>query len=225
MKGRPSSLVFVCLVAAPVAVWSQAPGSASELAPNSCAIACSDRDGAYPGLSASVTCGPGYSPVCQCGDPIRQMAYCQPSSKLATELVRVRQTIQALRTAGSAMYSWSLDQAASGACDGAVGGTGESPETRVDLAGVPVIDADALERLVVPGYLAELPPTDGWGRDLEFRLRPCPAPGAPTMSVRSAGSDGSYSGTAYTLAAFPTDETHQDVVWVDGYFGRWPEQR
>ena len=217
-------VVVLCLLTAPAARSSASQSPETELAPNSCSIACSRTESAYPGLSGSVTCGPGRSPVCQCADPLEQIAYCEQSSEEIAQLVRVRRTIQAVRDTGTAMYSWRVDQAASGACDDPPQGPAGGSETMVDLAAIPAIDAAALEGLLVPDYLAELPRTDGWGRDLEFRLRRCPTPGAPTMSVRSAGSDGSYSGTVYDFGAFPTDEPHHDVVWVDGYFGRWPER-
>ena len=43
--------------------------------PNTCSIHC-PAISAYPSLAGSVGCVEGTTPVCQCGDPNKMMAYC-----------------------------------------------------------------------------------------------------------------------------------------------------
>ncbi len=187
----------------------------AELEPSLCSITCPPHETAYRGLSGSVSCTEGYTPVCQCDDPLQKMAYCAPISEALAEVTRARQTIQRMRTIGVAMYGWYLDQSEGRECDPA--------QSEIDLAGIPLIAADELEQLLVPTYAEELPLSDGWGSDFEFRLDRS-APSSLAMSVRSAGADAEFAGTVYVLGGFPATQTARDLIWVDGYFGRWPEK-
>ena len=44
------------------------------------------------------------------------------------------------------------------------------------------------------------------------------------MTIRSAGKDGVYSGDRYEAGTFAPGDTNQDLVWLDGFFVRWPEK-
>ncbi len=123
------------------------------------------------------------------------------------------ETVQRLRTIGAALYTWHLDNVE------------EEPAgeelSEFPMAAVPVIDAEALEALLVPLYLTELTKTDGWGNALEFRLDQ-EGETAPLMAVRSAGANGKFDEESYEPRPFGPEDELDDLVWVDGYFVRWP---
>jgi hypothetical protein len=92
-----------------------------------------------------------------------------------------------------------------------------------DFARLPPISRDDLTTLLVPKYIPEIPAADGWGHPYEFYLNTRDLDAKVIMGLRSAGKDGQFSGSAYNVEGFsPTDEA-QDIVWMDGYFVRWPD--
>jgi hypothetical protein len=44
------------------------------------------------------------------------------------------------------------------------------------------------------------------------------------MSIRSPGRDGVFSGDRYDVSGFAPEDQGEDLVWVDGFFARWPER-
>jgi hypothetical protein len=45
------------------------------------------------------------------------------------------------------------------------------------------------------------------------------------MAIRSPGNDGTFSGNRYELGAFQPGDANQDLVWMNGFFIRWPERK
>jgi hypothetical protein len=39
------------------------------------------------------------------------------------------------------------------------------------------------------------------------------------------GQDGTFSDNHYDQGGFPSVETGKDLVWLDGFFIRWPERK
>jgi hypothetical protein len=139
----------------------------------------------------------------------------------------LRQSIDIVRSVGRAMYSWVTDQQqvpreSEQAADPAGYSPGE-PSTYAWSA-CPAITHDEARTLLVPAYLAELPTQDGWGHPLELCLRRGEAPGQLVVGIRSAGRDGAFEGDAYLAGPFDPARIDADVVWVNGYFVRWPEK-
>lgn len=93
-----------------------------------------------------------------------------------------------------------------------------------DWSACPWISTAQVRELLVPRYLPELPEKDGWGHELEFCLNQ-EEPSARRLAVgaRSPGSDGQFEGSTYHSGDFPPDATDRDIVWMDGYYIRWPE--
>jgi hypothetical protein len=89
----------------------------------------------------------------------------------------------------------------------------------VRLDDLPVLNAEALARQLVPGYLQALPATDGWGHPLELRGK---LDRAPRLAIRSPGRDGEPESDAYAPGVFDALAFDEDVVWVDGIFVRQP---
>jgi type II secretion system protein G len=82
----------------------------------------------------------------------------------------------------------------------------------------------ALSGILTPTYIRSLPRNDGWMRPFAFGADAAVASGsgqATTYSIRSAGRDGSYSGSTYTSGA--TTDYDCDIVYSNGTFVSWPE--
>ncbi|HVS66664.1 MAG TPA: hypothetical protein VMT85_24535 [Thermoanaerobaculia bacterium] len=144
-------------------------------------------------------------------------------------------TMQDLRTLGTGLMAWLTDQAteSSTASDTAGSAPREEeadeeeadPNAPIELVSIPVVGREELEALLVPTYLPEIPEQDGWGNAYEVRLHPDAAAlvGRPLIAIRSGGADGLFDGASYDLGAYPRDQASRDIVWVDGYFVRYPE--
>ncbi|MCG8463019.1 MAG: hypothetical protein MI919_42585 [Holophagales bacterium] len=154
------------------------------------------------------------------GDPIPAV---DPEDDLGG--VEIEQTLDRIETIGNAVLAWWTDQVFPtplGAED-RIPTRARAPEMGVpifDVHDVPAISAGELEALLVPTYLAALPGTDGWGKAFELRLDTSIQPGPLPFVIRSAGSDGLYSGTVYT-PGFTSDATG-DLVWYSDVFLRRP---
>jgi len=154
----------------------------------------------------------------------------RPASPSATSAVtapkpddnaRVKETMQQIRDAGTAMFSWVTDAVSP---EDKARPTATTPED-YDWSRCPAISHDELAALLVPHYIKELPSTDAWGRPLEFCLDRKPTTSHHLVAgIRSSGRDGSFEGTVYQPGAFPAQDTDRDLVWIDGYFITWPSR-
>jgi hypothetical protein len=138
----------------------------------------------------------------------------------AAGMAAQKQTVEAMRAVGKALFAWVADQPLEGTAP-------EAEAAAIDWSSCPAISHDEAERLLVPRYAAALPRLDGWGRPLELCLRREPPLQRQTLliGVRSAGSDGVFEGTSYAPGAFDDGAFDRDLVWLDGYFVVWPERR
>ncbi|MDY7095751.1 MAG: M56 family metallopeptidase [Acidobacteriota bacterium] len=132
----------------------------------------------------------------------------------AEDIEKQKQTIENVRTVGTAMFAWLTDQ------DNALTEAQDPPDGKLSWARCKAVTAEELEELLVPAYLQELPTEDGWGHPLEY----CIDEQATYMviALRSPGRDGTYEDTTYSIGAFLPPEVDHDVVWSDGFFVRWP---
>jgi hypothetical protein len=92
-----------------------------------------------------------------------------------------------------------------------------------NMQDIPVISRTDLAKLLVPKYIADIPDKDGWGHPYEFHLNASDPNAVTVFGLRSGGADGKFSSNVYTIGAFPDSDAKQDLVWIDGYFVRWPE--
>jgi hypothetical protein len=133
-------------------------------------------------------------------------------------------TVTDIRAVGKAMFKWYQAEVA----------PKRSPETHkkaeaaakgksVDIGAIPAISREDLAKILVPKYIAAIPEKDGWGQPYDFHLATSDPQAVAVMGIRSAGHDGTFSGTVYEIGAFPPADVDQDIAWVDGYFSRWPE--
>ncbi len=130
----------------------------------------------------------------------------------ALEPSELRQLYQAqgdVRAVGGAMLGWSLDQSDD---------LPPAPPATVDVTTVPVVSRPALEAILVPDYIDEIPDLDPWGNPYEYRFDPSWSGSGSYGGARSAGSDGVFEGTVYKLGE--TLEASEDLLRWDGDFVR-----
>lgn len=146
----------------------------------------------------------------------------------ATESAKERQkeNVLRMRSIGNALMEWyTREGVTAGEPSQSEDQSEGEDERQSDLrwSDCPPISRAELGALLVPRYLDELPRTDGWGNAFEFCLDTAdPSPHRLIMGVRSAGSDGRFDDERYAPGPFPAERTEDDIVWVDGYFARWP---
>lgn len=133
----------------------------------------------------------------------------------AMQKAKQKRTMADTRLVGTAMMSW-LTDVSSAAAAGQV--------STVDLGDYQGIDLGDLEAVLVPRYIQEVPPVDGWKFPFDYYLDAATASSAlQVMGIRSGGRDGGFQGQTYEVTAFTPTDYNQDIVWVDGFFVRWPQ--
>lgn len=146
------------------------------------------------------------------------LAYAQPNMN---DQVAMRQTIQDIRSVGTAMFVWYKDEIASKKSGEGRQDPAELKST--DISAVPVISREELAKILVPKYIASIPEKDGWGNPYEFHLNTTDPNALNVMGLRSAGKDGRFSGDVYEIGPFSPGDAAQDIPWMDGFFVRWPQ--
>lgn len=125
-------------------------------------------------------------------------------------------SVQSVRDVGVALWRWYHDEYPAAKI-------APAPDLeRVDLAAIPVLSLDEVEKLLVPKYLTSLPRTDAWGHPLEVRVHRGER-AAGLLAVRSAGADGALEPASYAVGPFEPTDPNSDLVWTDGVFARWPQ--
>ena len=125
-------------------------------------------------------------------------------------------TISQIRNVGTSMYHkiWNPSFAAR-RTDGKI-----EPQTNLRWLDCPAISRAELQELIGPNF--EVPEQDAWGGTLEFCLDQDFDQAHGLIGVRSPGSDGRFDHDAYEVGGFDPSQTANDIVWMDGYFVRWP---
>lgn len=116
---------------------------------------------------------------------------------------------------GTAWMSWLSDQASSAAAGRSTGALYEWETLFADR------NEDQMSDLLVPQYAAAIPLRDPWGHDYEYGAGTDPINSPRPFGVRSTGADGAFD-DSYLLGPFVTTDYEQDIVWVGGFFVRWP---
>jgi len=141
------------------------------------------------------------------------------------------QTLADIRNVGTAMFSWLTDQVNDDSVHGSSEPDNVSACVPADAQGakcevdkIPLISLQELIKILVPKYIAAIPEKDAWGHPYEFRFNWKHTLSKSVMAIRSAGSDKTFSGNSYKVGSFEPVDTDQDIVWMDGFFVRWPER-
>lgn len=133
----------------------------------------------------------------------------------ALQKAKTKRTIADMRTLGTAWMEWT------GAED-LIPSVGVD-DGLIDLAalGPPATVAD-LASLLGPDYLPTPIELDGWKNPLELRIL-LGEDGTASLLIRSAGRDRIWQSESYQVGPFVPGDYDQDLVWMDGFFVRWPE--
>ena len=134
----------------------------------------------------------------------------------ALQKTKQKRTMADERLLGGAMMGWLTDQTGAAAA-GAV-------TTTIDLNDYDPITAANLTEVLVPTYIQKIPTFDGWKKPYDLYLDVVLPIDESVMAIRSAGRDGVEEGNIYDAEAFEPTDYDQDVVWVDGFFVRWPQR-
>ncbi len=134
----------------------------------------------------------------------------------ALQKTKQKKTMADARLLGGAMMGWLTDQVGAAAAG--------AQTTVVDLAQYKAITPTALTNELVPTYIQSVPAYDGWKRAYDLYLDTVPPIEDQVMGIRSAGQGGVASGNTYVSGAFEPTDYEQDIVWVDGFFVRWPQR-
>jgi hypothetical protein len=122
------------------------------------------------------------------------------------------------------MMAWLVDHIASVPRTAIAVPASSTVSQQVDWSECPAISLKDLKKQLVPDYIGDIPERDPWGNNYEFCLelvnqsRP-----SNLIGIRSAGRDGVFQDGIYTSGAFDPSDSDSDIVWVDGFFVRWPQ--
>jgi hypothetical protein len=140
-------------------------------------------------------------------------------------LLAQRSTIHTMRGVGNAMFRYVAAETLAGRAPSAGRSADDtaSAAQRIDWSNCPAVTHEEAAALLAP-YVepGALPRVDGWGHELTLCVRR--EGSGPVIGIRSAGADGKFEGDVYEVGAFDPDDQDRDVVWLDGYFVRWPQR-
>jgi type II secretion system protein G len=133
----------------------------------------------------------------------------------AMQKAKQKKTMADCRLLGGSMMAWLTDQ---------VGAAAAGAQGTVDMTLYTSISATTLAKTLVPTYIQDIPAYDGWKKAYGLYLRTTPPLDKQVIGMRSAGQGNSFDGTQYVPGAFEPTDYAQDIVWVDGFFVRWPQR-
>lgn len=136
----------------------------------------------------------------------------------ALQKAKQKRTVADVRNTGTAMFSWLTDQV------GAAAAGASASDVALSSYGT-AVGASALNSVLVPQYMQDVPSADGWKTPYEFFLKTASPLDAQVMAIRSAGRNKTFSGASYSVTSFDPTDYDQDIVWADGFFVRWPQKR
>ena len=134
----------------------------------------------------------------------------------ALQKAKQKKTMADERLLGGAMMGWLTDTVSAAAAG--------AQTTSVNLASYDSISPASLALELVPTYVQTVPTYDGWKRPFDFYLDTVPPIDQHVMAIRSAGQGGVADSESYIAGAFEPTDYEQDIVWVDGFFVRWPQR-
>lgn len=134
----------------------------------------------------------------------------------AMHKAKQKRTVADIRITGTAMMAWLSDEVGAAAAGQA--------STSVDIGSYQPISRAGLAGLLVPSYIEVVPLLDGWKTPYEYFLDTTNPLNRQVMGMGSGGRDKSALAGTYTVGSFDPTDYEQDILWVDGYFVRWPQK-
>lgn len=134
----------------------------------------------------------------------------------AMHKAKQKRTVADIRITGTAMMAWLSDEVGAAAAG--------QTATDIDISNYKVITRANLGQLLVPQYIEVLPLLDGWKTQYQYFLNTANPLSRQVMGMGSGGMDKSTIGGTYEVGSFDPTDYEQDILWVDGYFVRWPQK-
>ncbi len=134
----------------------------------------------------------------------------------AMQKAKQKRTVADIRITGTAMMAWLSDEVGAAAAG--------QVATDIDLGQYQPITRAALGGLLVPNYIEVVPQLDGWKTPYQFYLETANPLKKQVMGMGSGGLDRNAVTGSYTIGSFDPTDYDQDILWVDGYFVRWPQK-
>ena len=134
----------------------------------------------------------------------------------ALQKTKQKKTMADCRLLGGAMMGWLTDQVSAAAAGQAT--------TVVDLSLYDPITPAELAKQLVPTYIQDIPAYDGWKRPYDLYLDTVVPIESHVLGLRSTGQGSVAEGDTYISGAFDPTDYERDIVWVDGFFVRWPQR-
>lgn len=136
----------------------------------------------------------------------------------AMQKAKQKRTMADIRIVGTAMFSWFTDQV--GAAAAGVGNTSIDLTSYGSRRG-----AGDLYTILVPAYIQDIPPKDGWKNPYDYYLNTTDLQGRHVLAIRSKGADFASAGEQYNVSSFEPTDYAQDIVWADGFMVQWPQKQ
>ncbi len=140
----------------------------------------------------------------------------------ALQKAKQKRTMGDIRNVGAAWFSWLTDQiSAASAGSGATNKYNFGSFTKQNIGA-----SNLLKTLFDPNgvtYIQTVPERDGWGGTIEYAHND-DVLGERVMGIRSLGRGAAVDfGSDYPMGGFNATDYDQDIVWVDGFFIRYPQ--
>lgn len=136
----------------------------------------------------------------------------------AMQKAKQKRTMADVRIVGTAMFSWLTDQVGAAAA-----GAGT---TSVDLTSYGSRKGAAdLYTILVPNYIQDVPPKDGWKNPYDYYLNVTDLHGLRVLAIRSKGADFASASDTYNVSSFEPTDYEEDIVWADGFMVQWPQKQ
>jgi len=129
----------------------------------------------------------------------------------AMQKAKQKRTLAELRLTGTAWMAWLTDQV----------GAAAAGQATLTWSAFQARSSAQMTSMLVPRYLQDLPLTDGWKGSYQYALDSdiqAPRP----IAIRSLGADRMPDTYQYAVGPFTATDYTQDLVWVGGYFVRYP---
>ena len=145
------------------------------------------------------------------------------------DLQRTKQerTMADIRLAATATMAWLTDQASAAAAGGLTWELPDEAPRSLPSYSTAEYDHEKIRAVLEGAYLAALPKYDGWDHPYSYRLNLTDPLSRHLVAIISLGSDGepNHRDFIYSAGRFAATDYEQDLVWADGFFIRWPEER
>lgn len=134
----------------------------------------------------------------------------------ALQKAKQKRTVADARNTGTAMMSWLTDQVGAAAAGASY--------NLASINGGSTIGYSDISTVLSPQYMQMVPEKDGWKNEFTYYLDTANPLAKHVMGIASGGRDKTLDQAQGVPLAFDPTDYDQDIIWMDGYFVRWPQK-